>query len=361
MSSQKYWLGLSLIPEIGPARIRLLRTHFGDLAHIWRASEADLRAAGLDGRPLKNVLEYRKKLDLDVELAKVNHAGAVLVTAQDELYPELLRDFPDSPPVLYVRGALSEMDSLAIAVVGTRKATHYGKDAAFRLSRQLASNGVTIVSGLAQGIDAAAHEGALKAGGRTIALLGCGIDLIYPRENLALAHRIIGQGAVVSEFPIGTPPSGVNFPRRNRTLSAMCLGVLVAEAPQQSGALITASNALEMGREVFAVPANIFNPIGQGCNKLIQDGAKLVMGVRDILDELDISFRQVTVQRQTERILPANPTEELIVRCLSADPIHIDDLTRQCGLSIEVVSSTLTILELKGLAKMVGPMQYCRQ
>lgn len=359
MSDRKYWLGFSLVPEIGTKRISLLRNWFGDLATAWSASESQLRQAGLEKSPITNLLTARKTLNLEAELEKVERIGAHLLTLVDEAYPPLLRELGDAPPILYVRGTLLPEDQRALSMVGTRKATVTGRDTAYNLSKQLVGYGITIISGLAHGIDSAAHRGAIEGGGRTIAVLGCGIDTFYPRDNQKLAMDIIKNGALISEFPVGTPPEARNFPRRNRVISGLALGVIVVEAPEKSGALITASVAAEQGREVFAIPGNIFNPNSSGTNRLIQDGAKLVMNVDDILSEFNIVRESVQTRTVTEQIAPSNTLEAQILQHLSADPIHIDDLVRQLGLPVATVSSTLTILELKGLARATGYMQYC--
>ncbi len=359
MSEQQYWLAFHLVPEIGARRILLLLDWFGDLERAWFATETQLEQAGLDRQPLSHLLQTRKTLDIEQEIAKIKRAGAWITTLNDPTYPLLLRKVPDAPPILYVRGTLTEADERSLSIVGTRKASPYGRDSAYHFGRKLAEQGVTIISGLAQGIDTAAHRGALDAGGRTIAVLGCGIDRIYPTSNSKLANEIIQQGAIISEFPIGVAPEARNFPRRNRIVSGLALGVLVAEAPEKSGSLITASAAAEQGREVFAVPGNIFNPSSAGANRLIQDGAKLVMHVNDILDELNMAHQAEHVRVIAERIAPANDNEHRLLDLLSADPIHVDDLVRLSGIQIATVSSTLTILELKGLARAVGYMQYC--
>jgi DNA processing protein len=353
-----YWLGFSLVPKIGPKSLARLLNGFGSLPAAWSASELQLRQAGLDGQALNNLLRVRSEIDLDREIAKIERTGARFLTLTDDEYPTLLKTLPEAPPVLYIRGSLGAEDNRALSIVGTRKPTAYGRDAAYSLSKQLAARDVTIISGLAQGIDAAAHRGALDAGGRTIAVLGSGIDQLYPRENTGLAQEIAKHGALISEFPMGAPPEGRNFPRRNRIISGLSLGVLVVEAPEKSGALITAITAAEQGREVFAVPGNIFSQASSGTNRLIQDGAKLVMDVDDILDELKITHTAIEIRKTTEQIAPANPLEAQLVDCLSAEPLHIDEIVRMSGLSAAVVSSTLTILELKGIARMVGHMQY---
>ncbi|MDQ7026609.1 MAG: DNA-processing protein DprA [Anaerolineae bacterium] len=360
MSETKYWLGFSLVQHIGSVRMLHLYKHFKSLAKAWHATENDLRDAGLAAQPLTALLQSRSHLDLDAEMQKVESVGAQLLTLADDAYPMNLRVIPDVPPVLYLKGDLFPTDKLALAIVGTRRATRYGRDAAHRMSHWLAKNDVTIVSGLAQGIDAAAHQGALDANGRTIAVLGCGIDRVYPNEHKQLAQNIIQSGALVSEFPIGMPPTGQNFPRRNRIISGLALGVMIAEAPERSGALITAEMALEQGRDVFAIPANIFNPMGTGGNKLIQEGAKLVMRARDILDELSIQYTVHESREKAQTIVPESDIEAVLLDLLESDPIHVDDIIRETGLATQDVTATLVILELKGLAQSVGHMQYCR-
>ncbi len=358
MSEHKYWLGFSLVPEIGTKRILNLLNKFGTLSSAWKANEAQLHQAGLEKQPITNLLHFRQKLDLERELARIELVKARLIPLVDADYPSLLKQIADPPPVLYVRGTLTLQDERALCIVGTRKASPAGRDTARHIAQHLAKQDLTIISGLAQGIDEAAHRGALEGGGRTIAVSACGIQAIYPEQNLELAHQIIESGAVITEFPIGTPPLRNNFPRRNRLMSGMALGVLVVEAPEKSGALITAGVAAEQGRDVFAIPGNILNPASSGTNRLIQDGAKLVMGVEDILNELNIAYTSVQTKTVTETISPANDNEAKILKFLGADAIHIDEIVRQSGLAVPIVSSTLTILELKGLAQMVGAMQY---
>jgi DNA processing protein len=359
VTDRKYWLGFSLVPEIGPRRIAQLLGWFGDLQSAWTATEAQLREAGLEHQPVSNLLRVRSHINLDAQMERIHRVGAAFITQADDHFPALLRSLPDAPPVLYVRGTLTGDDNRALAIVGTRKATSYGRDAASVLSRQLAQQGITIISGLAQGIDAIAHRAALEAGGRTFAVMGCGVDIIYPNEHRDLAQEITRHGALISEFPLGTAPEARNFPRRNRLISGLSLGVLVVEAPIKSGALITAGIAGDHGREIFAVPGNIFSAMSSGTNRLIQDGAKLVMNVDDILNELEIAHQVVETRTKTERIAPANATEAQLLRHLGTEPVHIDDLVRLSGLPIATVSSTLTLLELKGLARTAGHMQYC--
>jgi DNA processing protein len=264
-----------------------------------------------------------------------------------------------APVVLYVRGNILPKDQRALAIIGTRKATPSSKDTARQFARDLAGHNVSIISGLALGIDASAHQGALDGGGRTIAVLGCGIDVIYPRQNKALADAIVQNGALISEFPLGEPPVRQNFPRRNRILSGMALGVLVVEAPEASGTMHTVTAALDQGRDVFAIPHGLNNHQGRGGNRLIQDGAKLILDPQDILNELDLTAEMVSQRTQAQRITADSEVEAKVLEHLSDAPIHVDDLARKTGLNIAELSATLTLLELKGLAQPVGLMQYC--
>ncbi|MBN1202693.1 MAG: DNA-processing protein DprA [Anaerolineae bacterium] len=358
MSGRKYWLGFNIVKGIGPIRLRALRQRFGDLEIAWQAAEADLAAAGLDRRSLDNLLHVRQSIDLDRLLQDVDRLGATALTLDDPDYPVLLRELPDAPPVLYVKGTLSDADQWAVAFVGTRRATAYGRDMTYRLVTPLVHAGITIISGLALGIDAAAHKAALDAGGRTIAVLGCGIDLVYPPDHRKLAEAIVENGALVTEFPPGTQPEGKNFPVRNRIISGLSLGVTVVEAPESSGALLTADSAAEQGRDVFAVPGKVTAKSSLGANRLIQSGAKLVISAEDIMDELNLTRSTVETRTQMREIAPANPTEEALARCLGDEPLHIDDLCQRSGLPITQVSSTLALMELKGLVRRADGMMY---
>ncbi len=357
---QQYWLGLHLIPHFGNAKISQLLAHFASAEELWRERDDRLMRLRLPRRLLQQFVAGRRSIDLPQEVEKVRRTGAKLITLDDELYPILLRTLSDRPIVLYFRGEFTNSSDKSVAVVGTRKPSKYGLDAASQLSYHLAQQGVTIVSGLAQGIDSAAHRGALNANGRTVAVMATGIESIYPRVNEELAEQITENGAIITEMPIGSAPLGKNFPRRNRIISGMSLGVLVVEAPEKSGAMNTVSHATDQGRDVFALPHNIFSPSGRGSNSLIQDGAKLVMRVSDVLEELNLSHFTTKARIETEQVQPANETETLILRQLGADPIHVDMIVRQTNLPTSTVTSSLTLLELKGLAETAGHMQYCR-
>jgi DNA processing protein len=272
-------------------------------------------------------------------------------------YPRYLREVPNPPPLLYGRGELLESDQWAVAVVGTRRLTAYGKQVARELVRGLVQNNVTIISGLAKGIDSIAHQIAVEMGGRTIAVLGSGLDNIYPAQNRVLADKIIaGQGAVISEYALGVKPDAKNFPPRNRIISGLSLGVVIVEAGSRSGALITANFALEQNREVFAVPGNINSPASKGTNRLIQQGAKSVLGVEDIPEELNLTM--VLERVAVQQAVPETAEEALLLEHLSHQPVHVDVLSRDCGLPSAMVSSTLTLMELKGMVQQVGGMNY---
>lgn len=352
----KYWIGFTMVPGVGPARLGLLLQAFGSLEAAWNAPAVGLKAAGLDSRTLASLEKRRASLNLDAELDKLDRAGVRALCWDDESYPALLREIDDPPPVIYVRGDLLPQDRTAVAVVGTRKASVYGREATNRLVTDLAHNGVTVVSGLARGIDTAAHKAALEAGGRTIAILACGLDMVYPAENATLAREVARHGALISEHPLGVKPEASHFPRRNRIMSGLSLGVLVVEASLDSGSHITVRCALEQNREVFAVPGSIFAPGSQGTHRWIREGAKLVTRAEDILEELNVAAMGQQLQLQDS--LPVTPSEAAILRCLSAEPEHVDVLRRRAELPIAEVSSALTMMELKGLVRHVGGMNY---
>lgn len=351
-----YWIGFSKVPGIGPARLRALLDYYGDVASAWQANPGELRAIGLDKRSVESLVKIRSQLDLETELEKLKKFNISVFTWDSPDYPSLLRNISDAPPALYVRGSLRPQDEWAVAVVGTRQATAYGKECTQLLVNGLAQNGVTVVSGLAYGIDTEAHQTAINAGGRTIAVLGCGVDIIYPTENKKLGQAIIEHGALVSEYPLGTNPEGGNFPRRNRIISGLSLGVLFVEGTTQSGARITADYALEQGREVFAVPGSILRQSGSGPNYLIQNGAKLVTQVNDILEELNLTM--VAQHVEARAIMPENELEAVLLKQLSTEPMHIDDLGQTTGLAAAELASALTMMELKGMVRQVGGMNY---
>ncbi|MGD9119023.1 MAG: DNA-processing protein DprA [Dehalococcoidia bacterium] len=352
----KYWVGFSRVPRIGRVKLSRLESQFGSMEEAWRATPDELSRSNLDKGSVKAIVDWRPKISLDEEMEKLERQGIKAFTFHDKGYPARLREIYDYPPILYVKGSLLPQDEWCLAVVGTRQATVYGRQAAEEIAADLARNKITIVSGLARGIDSIAHRSALEAGGRTIAVFGCGLDVIYPAENASLAERIADNGALISEFPLGTEPRRENFPLRNRIMSGLSLGVLVVEAGDSSGAMITARLALEQNREVFAVPGSILSPSSRGTNNLIQEGAKLIRDYTDILEELNL--RAVAHQIEVKEIIPASDTESLLLKQLSAEPVHIDEVCRASGLPIATVSSTLAMMELKGMVRQVGTMSY---
>ena len=357
MSDLKFWLGFNLVKGIGPAKLQAMLDYFGSVTAAWQAAPEQLRKIGLDSRAVRTFMEMRQTLDLDAELARVETAGITLLTWDSPDYPAYLREIPNPPPLLYVQGELRESDQWAVAVVGTRRLTSYGRQVTRDLVAGLVRSNITVVSGLARGIDAVAHKTAVEMNGRTIAVLGSGLDCIYPAEHRQLAQRIVdGHGAVISDYGLGVQPEAKNFPPRNRIISGLSLGVIVVEAGERSGALITSKFALEQDREVFAVPGHINSPVSKGPNRLIQRGAKLVMSVDDVLEELNLTM--VAEHTAVQMALPETAEEAELYGRLSHQPIHIDDLSRASGLSSQTVSSALTMMELKGLVQQVGGMKY---
>ena len=282
-------IAFNMVPGIGPARLSALLDSCGSIESAWKASIQNLKAAGLDRRSLENLLRARRDIDVEDEWRRIQHAGVRVITWDDLDYPQNLRHIDAPPPTLYVLGELIEPDTWSIGVVGTRRASHYGREVAHSLGSELAHNGLTVISGLALGIDTVAHRAALEAGGRTLAVLGSGVDQIYPPGNRRLAREIVKNGAIISEYAMGVRPEASNFPPRNRIISGLSRGVIVVEAPRRSGALITARFAAEQGRDVFAVPGNILNAGSVGCNILIQQGATPLLSLQDVLEQLELA------------------------------------------------------------------------
>ncbi|MBU4360357.1 DNA-processing protein DprA [Patescibacteria group bacterium] len=330
------------------------------MQQAWNASFNELRQAGLDEKTVDEIVLKRNEINLDKEMEKVQKEGLKILTLQDENYPKLLKEIYAPPALMYYRGQLSdEADDFSLGVVGTRKFTNYGKQITPQIVRGLTENGMVIVSGLALGIDSLAHEACLDAGGRTIAVLGSGLDKqsIYPSYNRYLADKILAQnGLVLSEYPIGMQPLRHNFPQRNRIVSGLSLGILVIEAPESSGALLTARYALEQNREVFAVPGTIYDKNAIGPNNLIKMGAKLVICAEDILEALDLNLVKDFVA--TKKIVPDSKEEAEILKHLSNEAIHIDQLARLTKFDTSVINSTLTLMEMKGRVRNLGSLMY---
>lgn len=353
-----FWIALTRVRGIGPRRFDRLMEVFGSAQRAWEAAPGELAGAGLDRRTVDALLAARRRVDPAREPESLRAMGCTTITRRDASYPSLLAEIYDPPPVLYVKGELTSADAVAVAIVGTRGASSYGRMAAEHLASGVAQAGVTVVSGLAVGIDAAAHRGALEGGGRTIAVLANGLDRVYPSQNARLADQIAQRGALVTEFPLGIKPDAVNFPRRNRIISGLTRGTLVVEAGDRSGALITAAFAAEQGREVFAVPGSIFSPKSVGTNHLIRDGATPVVSPEDVLVELGPGRapRQLTVAD----IVPLDDTERSLLEVIGAEPVHIDEIAREVSLPMSLVSAALAMMELKGVVRQVGALNYVR-
>lgn len=361
MEDTKYWVAFSRIAHIGSARFERLERYFGSLEEAWNAGAGELREAGLEEKALASVLKQRPALSPDAEMDQLARLDVQALTWNDPRYPPRLKQIyvRDRPPVLYVRGTLEIADEWAVAVVGTRRATAYGRQTVEMLAGDLARHQIVIISGLARGIDTMAHQAALAAGGRTLAVLPCAIDAVYPAQNARLAQAIREQGALISEYGPGMPIQRDYFWRRNRIVAGMSLGVLVIEAGEESGSLLTARMALDENREVFAVPGSIYGPYSRGTNALIQRaGAKLVREAQDILTELNLTM--VSEQVAVQQALPADEAEQALLDQLSAEPVHIDEIGRQAHLSPAAVGSALAMLELKGIVRQVGGLHYIR-
>ena len=356
MERKAYWVGFNLVKGVGAVRLRGLLDYFGSLEVAWQAPSDALQAAGLSGRALENLVKVRKGVDLAQIWERIQEKHIQVLTWEDEAYPRRLKEIDQPPPVIYVRGELLEADGWTVAIVGTRQVTVYGRQVAEELAAYLAQRGVVVVSGLARGVDGFAHNAALKAGGRTYAVLGSGVDMVYPPEHQRLAERIIENGALISDYAPGTPPESSNFPPRNRIISGLSLATVVVEAGETSGALITATFAAEQGRDVLAVPGNINAPQSKGTNRLIQQGAKPLLKPDDVLESLELEL--VQEKREARTALPGEPLEACIYKVLSSQPVHIDEIGIQTGLSIDKVSATLTLMELKGFVRQVGGMHY---
>jgi DNA processing protein len=373
MTEQEAVIVLNALPSLSGARIRKLITYFGSAVQVLKAGERELWSSEILSRPLLDkILEFDRDNFLQNEYNHIRQNQVDVVTIFDEHYPQALKNIPDSPIVLYVRGQLPPDSGVSVAVVGSRNASVYGLTIAEKFSSQLAQCGFNVISGLAKGIDAAAHRGCLKTGGQTVAVIGCGLCHVYPSENKELYRQIAQHGAIISEFPMETPPISFNFPARNRIISGLSLAVLVIEASLKSGALITSRFALEQGRDVFAIPGKIDHPNAQGVNRLIKDGAKLVTCFEDILEELEPQLRRSIADsrgttwkelpRESEELVFSNlnENESQLVQLLAPEALYIDELVDKLGQSHGEVASLLLKLEFKKVVKQLPGKYYAR-
>ena len=358
------WLRLARL-EIAPRKAYALLAHFPSPQAIFEAGESELAAVpGVNSATVQKVLCSAKSAEetevIERDVKTLESLGASIVPITADGYPHNLKQIFDPPPVLFVRGEFVESDRFAVAIVGSRRPSPYGAAMAEKVARDLAARRLTVVSGGARGIDSAAHKGALAASGRTIAVMGCGIDQVYPPENAQLFDKIAETGAVISEFPLGAGPDAWRFPARNRLISGLSLGVLVAEGAEDSGALITAQYAADQGREVFAVPGNVDNVRSRGPHRLIKDGAKLVESAEDVLEELGVAVEPQAKEQLAMALDDLSPDHRKLIELLSLQPKHVDQIIDESGLQASQVIGSLTILEMKGVIRRVPGNAYVR-
>lgn len=369
MADIESFLILNMIEGLGPSRLKVLLEHFGSPEEVLRANQEKLQGIPNIGKALSQaIVSSKERIDLKEELELIERNQVRIITLFDETYPENLKEIFDPPILLYVKGELLAEDLACVAIVGSRRTSFYGRQTAERISQDLAQKGITVVSGMARGIDTASHRGALKGGGRTIAVLGNGLNLIYPPENAKLADEIAQSGALISEFPMKMPPYKENFPRRNRIISGLALGVVVVEAAQRSGSLITAGFALEQGREVFAVPGRADSFSSKGTHNLIKEGARLVENYEDIIEELSpilekyIHEMPLRAKKEEEVFQPKlDGAEKVIYDSLSTEPKHIDLVADSTNLPISQILSTLMKLEVRRLVKELPGKMFVRR
>ena len=356
-SEDAFWLAFSTVRGIGAVRFRKLLNFFGDLSVAWQANRSELISAGLTEKAVDQIFESRKNVipeNLETDLSR---KAIKYLTWNSPGYPRYLLEIAQPPPVLYFIGEILPDDDLAVAIVGTRNVTKYGRQITHDTASYLAASGITVVSGLARGVDGIAHQAAIEAGGRTFAVLGSGVDVIYPPEHRKLARAIAQHGAVISDYPPGTKPDGINFPPRNRIISGLSRGTVVIEAGERSGALITAKFALEQGRDIFAVPGSVLSQMSKGTNQLIAEGATPMTNPVIITDTLNLA--RTGKERKTEQ-LDISAIEKNILRVLGDENLHIDEICARTSLSIEKLTAELTMLELKGIVQRENGMEYQR-
>ena len=377
LDARKYWIGLNMVPGVGAITYRKLLNAFHDPQKVFSASPASFRLIpGLAEKTIANILQFDVERAIQQEFDAITSHGAHIITWDDDEYPDALKNIFDPPPILYVKGQRLHAHDVMVAIVGSRQSSTYGRSVAEQLAKQFALKGVSVVSGMARGIDSAAHRGAIRAGGQTIAVLGCGVDVVYPPEHADLYQEIIEKGTILSELPMTTKPDRRNFPARNRIISGLSLATVVVEAGEQSGALITADMALEQGRDVFAVPGNITSGSSKGTNRLIKQGAALIEHADDVLNAISSEIRR-ELQQETQPELPLSasspkssvpplplaltPLEEKILELIPTEPVHIDEIAIQTQTASGTVSATLMMLEMKNLIRQLAGKMFVRQ
>lgn len=352
-----FWLAFNHVRGIGAVRFRKLLSYFGELSRAWQADRAELITAGLTEKAADLVIQTRQNLDIQGIANELQRKGISYLTWNSENYPTYLQEIAQPPPVLYYIGTILPQDELAIAIVGTRNVTKYGRQITHDTAAFLAGSGITVVSGLARGVDGIAHHAAIEAGGRTFAVLGSGVDVIYPSEHRKLAKDIIQNGALLSDYPPGTKPDGINFPPRNRIISGLSRGTVVIEAGERSGALITAKFALDQGRDIYAVPGSVLSPMSKGTNQLLAEGAIPMTNPIVITETLNLASTGLESKKQKVEI---TAVEENILSVLGNDCLHIDEICALTSMGIEKLTAELTMMELKGLVERVKGIEYQR-
>jgi DNA processing protein len=356
MTEKDYLIALSAFVPFGPVRLSLLLSYFKTAKKVWSLSLSDLAEVGIKEKLALEFISFRDNFNIEAYLERLKKFGIDCVIKGEENYPKNLAEIDSAPLVLYVKGSLKSLDTESVAIVGSRKMTSYGREVAEKFAYEISQAGVTIISGLARGIDTVAHKSALEGGGRTIAVVGSGLNRIYPPENTNLALLIAKNGALISEYPLDYPALRLNFAARNRIISGLSKIVLVIEGAEKSGTLLTASHAAEQGRTVFAVPGQITSPLSFAPHFLIQNGAKIAFSPRDIISELDLQFKVDTTE--VEKVMPKDEEEEKILLALESEPLHLDEIARICSFSVSLVSSKLIVMEMKGMVKSLGSGIY---
>ena len=359
-AEDRYLLWLSGIENLGGRRVLPLLERFGSAEAVCNASRDELKNCGLNEQHINSVLQHNRTELTDEYARGLDTAGVNLVTINNSTYPALLREIFDPPVCLYVLGELPGDDAPKVSVIGSRRCSEYGLTVSRRMAKDLAANGVVVVSGMAKGIDSSAHIGALEGSGKTVAVLGCGVDVCYPAENKLLRERIINNGCVISEYPLKTPPMAYHFPARNRIISGLSLATVVIEAAERSGTLITAGQALEQGRDVFAVPGNVTSKLSRGTNALIKQGAALVEGSVDILNLLDIPHGG-DVKQATSGKTDLKPEERVVYDMIGDEPVSVTDIMQKSGSQAQTVQYILTMLEIYGLVEKLSGTRYIRR
>jgi len=357
MHDLKYWVAFSKIESIGPQKLQKISRYFPDMRLAWTGTYPEFKRVGLSDKDAELIISARTSIDPDKEWENLQKLNVQVLHLKQDKYPKLLKEIYSPPPILYVRGAIPANIDFSVAVVGTRKITEYGRQTTPEIVKPLTRSGLIIISGLALGVDALAHQSCLEAGGQTVAVLGCGLDAVYPVANRHLGLEIMASGgALVSEYPPGTPPLKQHFPVRNRIISGLARGVLVVEGGEDSGSLITAKCALEQNREVMAVPGNINNTTSHGPNQLIKMGAKAVTTHLDVLETLNLEL--VEQFTDNKKIIPSSEEEKTLLQFLSAQPQHIDEIIQKSKLNTRITNATLTMMEMKGMVRHLGGGNY---